>query len=152
VKRHDDVTPAHGDHHRVPKRQERTHGVSKGDLALLDDPVAQELLRSTNLAKLAYVWTDGTPRVVPIWFEWTGQEIVIGSPPGSPKLKALRVNPHVALTIDSATNQEHVLLIRGTATVEMMPASPPNTPQRRDATQGKGVVTPGSARLARCSR
>jgi len=43
----------------------------QGDLALLDDPVAQELLRSTNLAKLAYVWTDGTPRVVPIWFEWT---------------------------------------------------------------------------------
>ena len=35
---------------------------------LLDDPVAQELLHSTNLARLAYTWHDGTPRVVPIWF------------------------------------------------------------------------------------
>ena len=93
----------------------------QGDLALLDDPVAQELLRSTSLAKLAYIWTDGTPRVVPIWFEWTGQDIVLGSPPGSPKLKALHANPRVSLTIDSATNQDHVLLIRGTASVQMVP-------------------------------
>ena len=53
----------------------------QGDLALLDDPVAQELLHSTNLARLAYVWRDETPRVVPIWFHWDGQEIVLGSPP-----------------------------------------------------------------------
>ena len=92
----------------------------QGDLALLDDPVAQELLRSTNLAKLAYIWTDGTPRVVPIWFEWTGQDIVLGTPPTAPKLKALRANPHVSLTIeDNAKDQ--ALPLRGTATVQMMP-------------------------------
>jgi PPOX class probable F420-dependent enzyme len=92
----------------------------QGDLALLDDPVAQELLRSTNLAKLAYIWTDGTPRVVPIWFEWTGQDIVLGTPPTAPKLKALRANPRVSLTIeDNAKDQ--ALLLRGTATVQMMP-------------------------------
>ena len=50
----------------------------QGDLALLDDPVAQELLHSTNLARLAYVWRDGTPRVVPIWFHWDGEELVLG--------------------------------------------------------------------------
>ena len=44
----------------------------QGDLALLDDPVAQTLLQSTIPARLAYSWTDGTPRVVPIWFHWTG--------------------------------------------------------------------------------
>lgn len=40
----------------------------QGSLALLNDPVAQRLLQSTNPARLAYVWKDGTPRVVPIWF------------------------------------------------------------------------------------
>jgi hypothetical protein len=35
----------------------------QGDLALLNDPVAQELLHSTIPARLAYVWRDGTPRV-----------------------------------------------------------------------------------------
>jgi hypothetical protein len=33
----------------------------QGDLALLDDPVAQELLASTIPARLAYTWTDGRP-------------------------------------------------------------------------------------------
>ena len=37
-----------------------------GDLALLVDPVSQELLYATNLARLAYTWGVGTPRVVPI--------------------------------------------------------------------------------------
>jgi hypothetical protein len=40
----------------------------QGTLAWLDDPVAQTLLHSTIPARLAYVWPDGTPRVVPIWF------------------------------------------------------------------------------------
>jgi hypothetical protein len=53
--------------------------ILQGDLALLNDPVARELLHSTNLAKLAYVWTDGTPRVVPLWFAWTGEEVVLGT-------------------------------------------------------------------------
>ena len=48
----------------------------QGDLALLNDPIAQALLRSTIPARLAYSWTDGTPRVVPIWFHWTGEEFV----------------------------------------------------------------------------
>ena len=54
----------------------------QGDISLLDDPVAQTLLHSTNLARLAYIWRDATPRVVPIWFHWTGPEIVMGTPSG----------------------------------------------------------------------
>jgi hypothetical protein len=42
----------------------------------LNHPVAPELLHSTNPARLAYSWHDGTPRVVRIWFHWTGQEVV----------------------------------------------------------------------------
>lgn len=52
----------------------------QGDLTLLNDPVAQELLHSTIPARLAYVWRDGTPRVVPIWFHWNGAELVLGTP------------------------------------------------------------------------
>ena len=52
----------------------------QGDLALLDDPVARELLHSTNLGRLAYTWHDGTPRVIPIWFHWDGEKIVLGTP------------------------------------------------------------------------
>lgn len=91
----------------------------QGDIALLQDPVAQELLGSRIPARLAYTWTDGTPRVVPIWFHWNGEEFVLGTPPKAPKLKALVHNPKVALTIDSDGFPHKVLLVRGSASVEM---------------------------------
>ena len=90
----------------------------QGELALLDDPVAQELLHSTNLARLAYTWRDGTPRVIPIWFHWDGETIVLGSPPNAPKVDVLPTNSKVALTIDRDEWPYHALLIRGTADVE----------------------------------
>ena len=92
----------------------------QGDLELLVDPVAMELLGSREPAHLAYTWTDGSPRVVPLWFHWTGERITFGSPPRAPKLVALTANPRVAVTIDqSATWPYHVLTVRGDATVEM---------------------------------
>ena len=90
----------------------------QGELALLDDPVAQELLHSTNLARLAYTWRDGTPRVIPIWFHWDGETIVLSSPPNAPKVDVLPTNSKVALTIDRDEWPYHALLIRGTADVE----------------------------------
>jgi hypothetical protein len=92
--------------------------VKQGDLALLEHPAAQELLRSTIPARLAYVWTDGDPRVVPIWFHWNGREIVLGTPPKAPKLKALTRNPKVALTIDDNQFPHKVLLVRGAARLD----------------------------------
>jgi hypothetical protein len=64
---------------------------------------------------VAYVWTDGTPRVIPIWFHWNGAEFVIATPPRAPKLKALAKNPKVSLTIDDNSFPHKVLLVRGTA-------------------------------------
>ena len=72
-----------------------------GDLGCLADPVAQSLLSSTIPARLAYMWTDGTPRVVPIWFHWDGSQMVFGTPPLAPKLHALVDGAPVAITIDS---------------------------------------------------
>jgi nitroimidazol reductase NimA-like FMN-containing flavoprotein (pyridoxamine 5'-phosphate oxidase superfamily) len=102
----------------VSLRKEREMTTKQGDLSLLDDPVAQELLHSTNLARLAYTWHDGTPRVVPIWFHWDGEAIVLGSPPNAPKVNVLPDNSKVALTIDRDEFPYHALLVRGTAHVE----------------------------------
>ena len=90
----------------------------QGSLALLDHPVAQQLLQSTLPARLAYNWSDGTPRVVPIWFHWNGQEIVLGTPPDAPKMKVLRDGAKVALTIDSDSMPYKVLLIRGSVHID----------------------------------
>jgi hypothetical protein len=90
----------------------------QGDLTRLNDPVAQELLHSTIPARLAYVWRDGTPRVVPIWFHWNGTQVVLGTLLTAPKVQALSHNPKVVLTIDSPTWPYKVLQIRGIAQVE----------------------------------
>ncbi len=92
--------------------------VAQGDLNLLQHPASQELLHSRIPARLAYIATDGTPRVVPIWFHWNGKEIVMASPPKAPKLKALAKNPKVSLTIDENEFPQKVLLIRGSARLE----------------------------------
>jgi Pyridoxamine 5'-phosphate oxidase len=92
--------------------------VRQGDLALLEHPISKELLQSKIPARLAYVWTDGTPRVVPIWFHWNGREFVMATPPKAPKVKALAKNSKVSLTIDSNDFPHRVLLVRGTARLE----------------------------------
>ncbi len=92
----------------------------QGDLALLEDPVAQRLLQSTLPARLAYVWTDGTPRVVPIAFHWNGAELVLGTPPDAPKMRALHDGTKVAVSIDTDTMPYEVLQIRGSVRTDVV--------------------------------
>ena len=98
---------------------------STHEVSLLDDPVAQQLLASTVPARLAYNWSDGTPRVVPIWFHWDGQSVVVASPPRAPKLKVLGSRPQVAVTIDTDVFPYRVLSIRGRAETDMLDDVPP---------------------------
>ena len=91
--------------------------MAKGGPELFADPVAQKLLESAIPARLAYTWTDGTPRVVSLWFHWDGKEIVMCTFQGAPKLKALSTGDRVALTIDTNDPPNHILSIRGAAKV-----------------------------------
>jgi nitroimidazol reductase NimA-like FMN-containing flavoprotein (pyridoxamine 5'-phosphate oxidase superfamily) len=70
------------------------------DVRLLDTELAQGLLTSTELARMAYVARDGTPRVFPMMFHWDGEELVFATFEGAQKIRALRARPDVALTID----------------------------------------------------
>jgi hypothetical protein len=82
------------------------------------DP-AEEILRSATLARLAYDGIDGTPRVVPIGFLWTGDAVVVATHPTAPKYKALRARPRVALTIDTPSPTRS-LLLRGDAEIDVV--------------------------------
>ena len=77
-----------------------------------------------DLARLAYVAKDGTPRVVPIGFTWNGSEVVMCSPTNAPKLVSLRLNPAVALTIDTEVHPPSILLIRGEAVLDEVEGIP----------------------------
>lgn len=96
----------------------------QGDLSLLDSPVAQHLLNDQTIMRLSYCWTDGTPRVVPHWFHWNGHAIVLASQADAPKVRALQNNPVVALSIDTVDFPPRVLMVRGTARVEIVEGPP----------------------------
>jgi hypothetical protein len=87
---------------------------------------AQELLASAALARLAYTGTDGTPRVIPVAFFWTGDQVVICTAATAPKVAALSARPDVALTIDAGETpaQARALSVRGRASVEIVSGVP----------------------------
>lgn len=97
--------------------REDVMALPQGDVRLLDSEVARRLLASRELARLAYVAADGTPRVFPMLFHWTGAEVVMSTFAGARKIAALRARPDVAITIDAASTPPEVLLVRGRASV-----------------------------------
>jgi hypothetical protein len=90
---------------------------------VLNRPISQELL-ARDLARLAYVAKDGTPRSVPIGFTWNGSEIVMCTSTNAAKVVALRANPAVALTIDTEVHPPKILLIRGRAALDIVDGIP----------------------------
>jgi hypothetical protein len=92
----------------------------QGDLGLLESEIAQRLLSSRIPARFAYIATDGTPRVLATWFHWTGDALAMPTFLAAPhvrhapgRLRALRANPNVAVTIDTETFPPEVLALRG---------------------------------------
>ncbi|MET7963984.1 pyridoxamine 5'-phosphate oxidase family protein [Micromonospora zamorensis] len=92
-------------------------GLPQGDLKLLDTPVAQRLLAASLVARLAYTSRDGTPRLIPVNFLWTGDELVVGAFAGTYKIRDLRARPDVAVCIDTADGLPEVLMLRGKVTL-----------------------------------
>ncbi|MGQ4267747.1 pyridoxamine 5'-phosphate oxidase family protein [Nocardiopsis changdeensis] len=90
---------------------------------ILDRPVSRELL-ARDITRLAYVATDGTPRSIPIAFTWNGSEIVLCTTKNAPKLRSLRVNPMVALAIDTEVHPPRILLLRGRAELDEVDGIP----------------------------
>ena len=75
----------------------------QGNLRLLETDQARRLLAAPLPARYAYTARDGTPRVLPGWFHWTGDELVMPTFLSAPhiryparRLAALRTNPDVA--------------------------------------------------------
>jgi hypothetical protein len=91
---------------------------------ILAEPVAQELLFSDVPARLSYIGVDGDPRVVPTAFWWTGETIVIATALKAAKVAAIRRNPRVALAVDRPGMPPRSLLVRGSATVEIVDGVP----------------------------
>src|SRR5713226_969409 len=126
--------------------------MQKQDVArVLSDPLAQELMQSSIPARLAYVGPDGFPRAIPIGFHWNGAEFVLCTVPDAPKVPALKANPKVAFTVDTNAFPPHVLLVRGTAAIDIVDGIPPEYLAASRKGVGPDQWMPLRRRCARCT-
>jgi PPOX class probable F420-dependent enzyme len=90
------------------------------DLIRLDGPT-RAAVASGRLVHLATINPDGTPQVTCIYVGWDGDEIVAGHLADHVKLRNIRRDPRVTLSVESDVQAEGLspyLVIKGVARVE----------------------------------
>ena len=106
------------------------------------------LLDSEPVVWLSTVRPDGLPHLVPIWFSWDGETVLIASKPHAKKVANLRANPRVMLALGEPEEDFDVGLLEGVAEIldEPSAASPPRVapaevsrPAGRDRPRPRGV-------------
>jgi hypothetical protein len=126
--------------------------LAQGDLRLLEGDIAQRLLTSTTPARYAYTTPSGAPRIVASWFVWTGEELVMPTFIAGPhvshaayRVRTLREQPEIAVSIDTDAWPPEVLSIRGRAEVSEVDGVVPEYAQAASRYLGS---EPASAMLA----
>lgn len=80
--------------------------------------IAQRL-RNDLIVWLATVRPDGRPHLAAVWFLWDSGTILIFSQPNQ-KVRNLRANPNVVLSLDNTDTGEDAVTIEGVA--ELLPS------------------------------
>jgi PPOX class probable F420-dependent enzyme len=90
-------------------------------MVILSD-AARAVLEGPNLGHVVTIDPDGAPQVSCVWVGLDGDDVVFGSLGPWRKLRNLRRDPRIALSVEAPTTNEigmrHHLVIHGTAQVE----------------------------------
>lgn len=81
----------------------------------------QRFLETEPVIWLSSIRGDGAPHLVPTWFVWDGDEILIRSKPGARKVHNLRHDPRAMLALGDADDDFDVGLLEAIAQVEIPP-------------------------------
>jgi len=79
-------------------------------------PEIDKRLREEEIIWFTTVSPKGVPTPNPVWFYWDGEFIVVYSEPSSFRVRNIKNNPHVALTLQGVDGLGHnVVIINGRA-------------------------------------
>lgn len=81
----------------------------------LDPAELDQFLTGLWGAQLACLRPDGTPHVVPLWYEWDGEAMWLAASPGSSWRAYIGDNPHVSVTLDEPWPPLRRAFLSGTA-------------------------------------
>ena len=73
------------------------------------------MLAEERVVWLSTVRPDGTPHLVPTWFWWDGEALVVFSKPGATKVRNLRANPRLMVAVGDPEDDFSVGLIEAHA-------------------------------------
>jgi PPOX class probable F420-dependent enzyme len=72
-----------------------------------------DLLRSASICYLATTMPDGSPQVTQVWVDTDGEDVLINTVEGHQKLRNVRRDPRVALTLSDPARPTDYVQIRG---------------------------------------
>jgi PPOX class probable F420-dependent enzyme len=75
----------------------------------------RRFLKREPVVWLSTVRPDGGPHLVPIWFWWDGEALLVFSKPNAQKIRNLRARPSVMLALGDAEDDFDVGMVEGTA-------------------------------------
>lgn len=76
-----------------------------------------EFLKGPHIAKIATIREGNAPYVVPVWYEWDGQNLLIIGRKRSIWVEHIRKNPKVAVLIDDVKPPYPKVIIEGVAEI-----------------------------------
>jgi PPOX class probable F420-dependent enzyme len=74
-------------------------------------------LAEPHLANLVTLMPDGAPHVAPVWYSWDGKSYVVLAEPTTVKIRNMRGDARVAMSIASRQTPYSYVLVQGTATI-----------------------------------
>jgi PPOX class probable F420-dependent enzyme len=88
-------------------------------MTAMSDAQVEGFLAEARIAKLATLNADGSPNVVPVWFEWDGAQARVFTSKKSPKVERIRADNRVALSVEEPLRvPEAWVTIEGRAAIE----------------------------------
>jgi len=79
-----------------------------------------KFLSKTRYGYLTTLTSDGSPRTVPVWFDWDGHMVRIFTSKDSPKVKRMRQDPRVTLLVSNELSEKEAW-VAFDGTVEIRP-------------------------------
>jgi PPOX class probable F420-dependent enzyme len=114
---------------KVAKVQDVADGVQEGQFMVVAreekdsledlDPVYRQLLDEPVTAVIAVMGGDGRPWLTPIWFNYTGDKVLLNLAEHRSKTGWIRRDPRITLLLMNPQNPYHWLSIKATAKREI---------------------------------
>lgn len=75
----------------------------------------KELINAKNFGHIATINQDGSPQVSPVWIDLEGDHLIVNSEQKRLKVRNIKRDPRVSVSIQNASNPYQYIEIRGKA-------------------------------------